>query len=543
MPHSRSVRCGVPAVLALLVALCWPLDRVTAQVVDTSAFTMGSLVLLRSSSGASAVPAIRAALAAPDPGVRAVASRLVAVGRLAGLVPDVIAALSVERDKHAAAEQVRTLIVFGSSEAAAAADAYVAGADRIAILPYAEGLARARPDLLLERLPMLIGRLETEDVGRLLPAVQMAGRQHPAYRERLVRAWLEHAPASALRAFVVPSMPPADESPDVAALHDGLSSERADVREAVVWAVIYWMGTDEPVPQRLLHAALPVERDAGSEGMTWEAFGRELVARGVERAPRIDRSAFLADEAKAHERDADALAESDLLSRSERSALRRGLGRRPERPVATRSSGEQLSSIRTADVVWPGFIRSLFAASGCESTRAWTIAAARVTYAADGLPTTAGVDRSRVSDACAAAVEAIAQVAVADSDRPVAPGAQQWIVMPTAGDFLACTEVPFDTAEAVRGSNPDLRNPRKVHDASPAYPADSQNRRVSGVVVIEAAISRTGCIDSARVVRSVETPLDIQALRAVVQWRYSPALMNGTPVPVVLTVMVNFTLR
>jgi protein TonB len=37
--------------------------------------------------------------------------------------------------------------------------------------------------------------------------------------------------------------------------------------------------------------------------------------------------------------------------------------------------------------------------------------------------------------------------------------------------------------------------------------------------------------------------LNKSALDAVRQWRYSPTLLNGAPVPVIATVTVNFVLR
>jgi protein TonB len=37
--------------------------------------------------------------------------------------------------------------------------------------------------------------------------------------------------------------------------------------------------------------------------------------------------------------------------------------------------------------------------------------------------------------------------------------------------------------------------------------------------------------------------LDQAALDAVRQWRFTPTLLNGVPVPVIMTVTVNFSLR
>jgi protein TonB len=54
-------------------------------------------------------------------------------------------------------------------------------------------------------------------------------------------------------------------------------------------------------------------------------------------------------------------------------------------------------------------------------------------------------------------------------------------------------------------------------------------------------VDETGTVKWARVLRSIPM-LDQAALDAVKQWRYTPTLLNGTPVPVLMTVTVNFAL-
>ena len=46
----------------------------------------------------------------------------------------------------------------------------------------------------------------------------------------------------------------------------------------------------------------------------------------------------------------------------------------------------------------------------------------------------------------------------------------------------------------------------------------------------------------AHVIRSIAL-LDQAALDAVKQWKYTPTTLNGVPVPVIMTVTVNFTLQ
>ena len=74
------------------------------------------------------------------------------------------------------------------------------------------------------------------------------------------------------------------------------------------------------------------------------------------------------------------------------------------------------------------------------------------------------------------------------------------------------------------------------------YPAIAQAARVQGIVIIEATISPAGRVLDASVLRSIPL-LDAAALAAVKQWEYTPTLLNGVPVSVVMTVTVNFQLR
>jgi protein TonB len=61
------------------------------------------------------------------------------------------------------------------------------------------------------------------------------------------------------------------------------------------------------------------------------------------------------------------------------------------------------------------------------------------------------------------------------------------------------------------------------------------------VVVLEAVISPSGEVTNVRVLRGVPL-LNDAALQAVRQWRYTPTMLNGQPVSVVMTVTVNFRL-
>ena len=86
-----------------------------------------------------------------------------------------------------------------------------------------------------------------------------------------------------------------------------------------------------------------------------------------------------------------------------------------------------------------------------------------------------------------------------------------------------------------------VRPPQKVVHVSPEYPAIARASRTSGVVILEAVIAEDGRVRDVHLLRSVPL-LDDAAMRAVMQWQFTPTLLNGEAVPVVMTVTVNFEL-
>jgi periplasmic protein TonB len=101
--------------------------------------------------------------------------------------------------------------------------------------------------------------------------------------------------------------------------------------------------------------------------------------------------------------------------------------------------------------------------------------------------------------------------------------------------------LPDAPPAAVRvGGN--IKEPKKLKEVRPAYPAIARQARVQGTVILECTISPQGRVTDVRVLRGIPL-LDQSAIEAVKQWVYSPTLLNGVPVPVIMTVTVNFTLQ
>ena len=87
----------------------------------------------------------------------------------------------------------------------------------------------------------------------------------------------------------------------------------------------------------------------------------------------------------------------------------------------------------------------------------------------------------------------------------------------------------------------DVTAPRKLKDVPPVYPTLAVEAHVQGVVTLECRVDPRGRIAEVKVLRGILL-LNDAAVEAVRQWVYTPTLVNGVPVPVLMTVTVTFQL-
>lgn len=96
-----------------------------------------------------------------------------------------------------------------------------------------------------------------------------------------------------------------------------------------------------------------------------------------------------------------------------------------------------------------------------------------------------------------------------------------------------------------RPGDVDAQAPGKDPLAAHARPtAEAPANRVQGSVELELVVRQNGEPDAIRVVRSLDPGgLDLEAVRAVRQWRFRPGHIIGMPVDVLVTVLVSFSVR
>jgi periplasmic protein TonB len=110
-----------------------------------------------------------------------------------------------------------------------------------------------------------------------------------------------------------------------------------------------------------------------------------------------------------------------------------------------------------------------------------------------------------------------------------------------AGGVLGGTKGDEETPIRI---TPDMQAPELLKRVEPEYPEIARKARMGGMVILEAILTGNGDVEDVRVLKSAgNSMLDESAVRAVRQWKYKPALLNGKPVKVYLTVTVMFKLN
>jgi TonB family protein len=76
----------------------------------------------------------------------------------------------------------------------------------------------------------------------------------------------------------------------------------------------------------------------------------------------------------------------------------------------------------------------------------------------------------------------------------------------------------------------------------PPYAEESLLRKIEGTVVLMTIVRKDGSVGAVSVTKSLEAPLDQNAVQAVKTWKFDPATRAGVPVDVVVAIGVDFRL-
>lgn len=90
----------------------------------------------------------------------------------------------------------------------------------------------------------------------------------------------------------------------------------------------------------------------------------------------------------------------------------------------------------------------------------------------------------------------------------------------------------------------DMKLPELVTKIDPVYPSDARDAGVDGKAVVQAVIRENGTVGDVQVLTAIPgwPSLDRNAVEALREWKYRPAMKDGYPVSVYATVVIQFRL-
>jgi len=110
------------------------------------------------------------------------------------------------------------------------------------------------------------------------------------------------------------------------------------------------------------------------------------------------------------------------------------------------------------------------------------------------------------------------------------------VVGGVVGGVVPRADLPPDTYR-VGG---EVKAPIVISRVEPLYPEEARRARISGIVIVEALIDKTGAVRQVQVLKPLPYGLDQAAVDAVNQWRFQPGTKDGQPVNVIFNLTVNF---
>jgi serine/threonine-protein kinase len=128
---------------------------------------------------------------------------------------------------------------------------------------------------------------------------------------------------------------------------------------------------------------------------------------------------------------------------------------------------------------------------------------------------------------------------------PPPPAAIAPVAPPPAKSTPPPVVAPVQSLEAARESASHVgglfAQPELVVKVNPIYPAAAVQRKAEGTVRFQATIAKDGSVKNIQLL-SGDPLLNTAARRAVLQWKYRPATLNGTPTEVTQAIVVKFSL-
>lgn len=120
--------------------------------------------------------------------------------------------------------------------------------------------------------------------------------------------------------------------------------------------------------------------------------------------------------------------------------------------------------------------------------------------------------------------------------------------------FAATADPPLDTAFALETDGKDdithlervggsVTRPVPLLSPQTKYTDEAKRNHITGICLLTLVVDRHGMPQQVKVIRPIGYGLDQTAMEAVNRYRFIPAMRNGVPQPVQITIEVNFNVQ
>lgn len=529
-----------------------PIDTLLAP--PTTPGKIGLLAKYR--DDARVLPVVKAALTDQRADVRAAAGRVVATSGLAPLTGDARAAFRVERDQEAAVELASAVALNTDGRYDSELLEIGRATGQQVVRRIATRLAWVRAERALGYLDDL-ARLEDGHYDSAALAIATRNVRAPdalakqALREKNVELW------TALLAAIDWARRPLDGS----TIRQVLNAETAAFRSELLWALLTMSPFAVKPDDATVSLWRSVAQAAGEASGTPSADDpdarlalallQRVIGGRVTDDPRV---------MQALDQPAPLIGDRYLgrlwlrrdLTNPERDALERRAKRLDKdwqntikmgRGDLRAGSAAPATPLRTVSGFPGGFVADILKVADCPSSPDALVAAVR--YDPRGNLASVNLPAAPSPGNCHHVFEALVRALFQDNPRLADP--QEQVALLLLPDALACLSMPEEIVPPRPPAGQDRRSgitpPMKTRDVKPMYPKSAIDARLQGIVAVESDITTTGCVRALRLVGAVAPALDLQAMIAVSQWRFTPTLLDGRPVPVKMTVTVQFSLQ
>ena len=493
-----------------------------------------------------------AALKDERPMVRAAAARVIHASGADALVQPLEAALALEQDREAAREEIMALAVLGGR---AADEALLKAAGRF-------------PDWGASFVASAIARARGRDALSLLPKLRAAGfktdESFLSWATRGGTDGLTAAASSALRDGDAAAWDAAlklarrsgsqlDTDVILAALGGSDDAARAETYFHLALLqcahgtlddrVVAVLSAPDIEPPAELPAKVALELLHRTRGRKPVELADWVAALGQQKGRAPYAAKLQVEPALLRYLEPRELEALSLATTGDPKALRELAKQKRVAPVVPSVDAD---FVGTADGFPEGFVSGVLEATGCQPAAAHGLVLGQITFAADGRPQrTALMDPQNTAKLggppeCTLAGRVLLGSTLGARWTP--PRAKTMLVV-LDPDVLGCmAEPPVQPSRRLSSADDEstgpgerkagtITPPKKTRNVPPVYPTSAKDQRIQGLVILEALITPTGCIQSVEILRGVPA-LNWEAVRAVMRWRYTPALLDGVAVPV-----------